>query len=939
MSKKSVSWMMLVVLGLLAVCPATQAQVVNLALNPSFEQDEVILDDPAWVMWATWGYEGGLQSKVNIDTAQAVDGQRSLRIEPKGGTDWYFIVLDLPMPVKAGTRYTSSFWVKAEKPRSVGVQMKATDNTSGTWGFTTFQVTTEWAEYHFTTAPQYREIKLEFFCAASDVPFWLDFVYVYEGEYVAGIKPSGPRSRGKADGPSPADKATDVPANVVLAWTPGPWADTHNVYFGTSATDVNNAQPAQPLGVLVSQGKAASTFEPSRLEFGRTYYWRVDEVNKAPDTKVFKGDVWSFTAEPYSYPVKPVAAKASSAQSGMGPEKTIDGSGMTGDLHGIEPPTMWMSAGAQPNWIQYEFDKVYKLHQLMVWNSNQLIETLLGFGSKKVTVETSLDGTTWKPVANVPEFSRAPGAPGYAANTTFNFGGATAKYVKLTITANWGGMAPQVGLSEVRFYAIPLAARGPTPGSGTAGVTPSATLTWRPGREAASHEVYLSTNKQAVIDGTAPKVATTQPSFPLAVDLAQTYYWKVVEVNQAKEPSTWQSEVWSFSTVGSLAIDDFEQYTDDDGSRIFQSWIDGFDNPKVNGAVVGNDPAPFAERTVVHGDKQAMPLRYNNTGGVTNSETTRTFPEAQDWTKAGVTTLSLFFYGASGNPANVPLWVKVTDQSKKSATVTFGAAGEDVAAVTEPAWTEWSIPLSSFGGVNLARIQSLTIGLGPGTGAGTLFIDDIRLYPARKAAAAAPPVLVGHWKLDNNAQDGSGNNNHGTLNGNPAWGAAGRIGGALSLDGVDDYVNCGNGATLNITDTITLAAWINPMDVANGKHNIYIAKGDHSYALKHNSGNTLEFFVYDGGWFTINSAVLTADFNGAWHHVAGTYDGGQLKLYVDGVLVASRMRAGVIASTTFDVNLGRDAENTTRRYRGLIDDVRIYRGALSKTEILKLFKP
>jgi hypothetical protein len=927
-----------VALSLLAVCPAAGAQVVNLAPNSSFETDEVILDDPAWQMWCTWGFEGGLQSKVRIDTAQAVDGQKSLRIEPKGGTDWYFIVLDLPMPVKAGTQYTASFWAKAEKPRPLTVQMKATDNTSGTWGLTSFDLTTEWAEYHFTTAPGYREIKLEFFCAAADVPFWLDFVYFYEGEYVAGIKPSSLGSRGKAQSPSPADKATDVPLNTVLTWTPGAWANTHNVYFGTSATDVNDAQPTQPLGVLVSPGQTASTFASTLLGFDRTYYWRVDEVNQAPDTKVFKGDVWSFTTEPYSYPVRPVKATASSFQIGMGPEKTIDGSGMTGDLHGVEPSTMWMSAGVQPNWIQYEFDQVYKLHQVAVWNANQLVEAILGFGARKVTVETSLDGTVWKPVAHVPEFNRAPGLPGYAANTTFEFGGAAVKYVKLTITTSWGGLPP-VGLSEVRFYTIPLAARGPTPASGATGISPSATLTWRPGREAAAHEVYLSPSQQAVIDGTASKIVTTQPSLPLAVDLGQTYYWKVVEVNQAQDPPAWPGPVWSFATMGSLVIDDFESYTDEDGSRIYQTWMDGFDNPKVNGAVVGNDPAPFAERTIVHGDKQSLPLRYHNTASVTNSETTRTFPQVQDWTKAGVTTLSLFFYGAAGNPANVPLWVKLTDQSQKSATVTFGAAGEDVAALTEPAWTEWNIPLSRFGGMNLARIQSLTIGLGPGTGAGTLFFDDIRLCPPGKTAVAVAPVLAGHWKLDNNAQDSSGNGNHATLIGGPTWVAAGRIGGALSLDGVDDYVNCGKGATLNITDTITLAAWINPTDVANGRHNIYIAKGDHSYALKHNSGNTLEFFIYDGDWFTVNSVILTADFNGAWHHVAGTYDGVQLKLYVDGVLVASRLRAGVIASTTFDVNLGRDAENTIRRYKGLIDDVRIYRGALSKAEILKLFKP
>ena len=92
----------------------------------------------------------------------------------------------------------------------------------------------------------------------------------------------------------------------------------------------------------------------------------------------------------------------------MGPEKTIDGSGLTGDLHGTDGTTMWLSTGAQPNWIQYQFDKVYKLHDLKVWNSNQPIESFLGFGAKEVKVEYSTDGTTWTQLASVPQFARRP---------------------------------------------------------------------------------------------------------------------------------------------------------------------------------------------------------------------------------------------------------------------------------------------------------------------------------------------------------------------------------------------------------------------------------------------------------------------------------------------------------------------------------------------------
>jgi hypothetical protein len=258
-------------------------------------------------------------------------------------------------------------------------------------------------------------------------------------------------SQKRATNPIPADGATDVPRDATLNWTAVEYPCTHDVYFGATRADVNNATRTKANGVLVGQGQADTTFDPAGVfAYGQTYYWRIDEVNQSPDGTVSKGSIWSFTAEPYGYPVKPVSATVSSAQANMGPEKTIDGSGLTGDLHGTEGTTMWLSSGTQPNWIQYQFDKVYKLNDLQVWNSNALIEAVLGFGAKNVTVETSTDGTTWTTLANVPEFARAPGIAGYAANTTVSLGGVLAQYVKLTINGTWGGMGV-TGLSEVRF--------------------------------------------------------------------------------------------------------------------------------------------------------------------------------------------------------------------------------------------------------------------------------------------------------------------------------------------------------------------------------------------------------------------------------------------------------------------------------------------------------
>ncbi|MCU0914849.1 MAG: Ig-like domain-containing protein, partial [Planctomycetes bacterium] len=166
----------------------------------------------------------------------------------------------------------------------------------------------------------------------------------------------------KASDPVPANGATDVPRDVTVSWTPSESAGTHDVYWGTAFNDVNAASRADPKGVLVGQGQTATQYDPAgQLQYGQTYYWRIDEVNATADQTIFKGETWSFTVEPYGYPVKPVAATASSSQAGMGPEKTIDGSGLTGDLHGTVETTMWTSAGVPPNWIQYEFDRVYRL--------------------------------------------------------------------------------------------------------------------------------------------------------------------------------------------------------------------------------------------------------------------------------------------------------------------------------------------------------------------------------------------------------------------------------------------------------------------------------------------------------------------------------------------------------------------------------------------------
>ncbi|MGE5293398.1 MAG: LamG-like jellyroll fold domain-containing protein [Solirubrobacterales bacterium] len=450
-----------------------------------------------------------------------------------------------------------------------------------------------------------------------------------------------------ADSPRPEDAATDVHRDTTLGWAPGQFAATHDVYLGTTFADVNDASRNDPRGVLVSQDQTETEFAPAGLDYGQIYYWRIDEINAAPDYTIFKGQTWSFTVEPYTYPLTAVTATASSSQANMGPENTINGSGLNDlDQHSVVLAHTWMTTGGLPSWIQYEFDKVYKLDELWVWNSNQMIEPFLGFGAKDVAIEYSADGQTWATLEGVPQFAKATGTATYTHNTTVDFGGVMAKFVKLTVKSNWGGAVPQTGLSEVRFFYVPVQAFEPVPSDAATAVSIDTNLSWRPGREAASHKVYIGTDGDAVAEGAVTAAATIEHDYtPASLDFAMTYFWKVDETGEA---GTYAGDLWSFTTQEFAPIDDFEAYNDDVDAEttIWHAWIDGLTN-EASGSQVGYDQSPFAETTIVHGGKQAMPMMYDNSKSPYYSEAERTFDTPQNFTGNGAESLRVYYRGLS----------------------------------------------------------------------------------------------------------------------------------------------------------------------------------------------------------------------------------------------------------------------------------------------------
>jgi hypothetical protein len=731
---------------------------------------------------------------------------------------------------------------------------------------------------------------------------------------------------GNAGGPNPADGAKDVSRDVILRWIPGASVSPingHRVYFSENIDDVNDG--------IGGMAQTDSSYAPGRLDFGTTYYWRVDEDSGPPDNIIFEGDVWSFTTELLAYPVENVTATASSAgQADLGPEKTVDGSGLDdNDLHSAEATDMWFSDNEPLGaWIEYEFDKVYKLHQMWVWNSNQMVESFVGYGLRDVTIEYSADGADYTTLGTTHEFAQAPGEDGYAHNTTIDLGGAAARYVRLTASSNWGEILPQYGLSEVRFFYIPVSATQPYPDSGATGVDIDVTLGWRAGREAATHDAYISADEQAVIDGTAPVATVTEPSHgPLALDLGTTHYWKINEVNEAETPTTWESAIWSFTTTDHLVVDDFESYNDLDppdpeSHRIFEAWIDGFEIP-TNGALVGNDLPPYAEQTIVYNGKQSMPLFYNNTGGATSSEAELTLAPAQNWTEAQVKTLAVHFHGSDGNTGQ--LYVKIN-----ATKVSYDGQASNLALT---GWQAWNIDLGSSG-ASLENVTKLAVGIEGDGASGTLYVDDIRLY-ARGREFITPSApddarLIGHWEFDGDLQDSSGKGNHGTAGASADF-VAGKVGSnALNFRGADFVVIDGIVDDITTTD-MTINMWIKTTQSDEGE---LAAANDsdsgHPFMLGIQTGSP---YVNDGSDIQF-PPVINDDH---WHMLTYVRSGNTGHIYVDG-LQRGTYSSGFSLDTVTRWSIGQewDAPGTispSNFYSGAVDDARFYSYALSAAEV------
>jgi len=467
-----------------------------------------------------------------------------------------------------------------------------------------------------------------------------------------------------ASGPNPPNGALYPETWVNLSWRPGDFAVSHDIYIGDSFDTVNEGAEGtfvgNQVGTFIVVGFPGFPF-PDGLVPGTTYYWRIDEVNEAEPNSPWKGEVWSFSIPPKTayFPVP-----ADSAES--------------------------VALDTQLSWTP-------------------------GFGAKLHTVYF---GDNFDDVSNA-----AGGSP--QGTTAYRPGP-----LELAKTYYWRVDefdVVETHKGNVWSFITTGAVSNPNPTKGAVDVTQTPVVTWVPGIFADTHEVFFGAGP-AALESKGTGSLGSESFEPGQLEWNTTYYWRIDEANNTNPDSPWTGPLWSFTTANFLIIDDFEAYNDldpadPDSNRIFNAWIDGFDDAS-NGSLVGYENPPFAEQSIVHGGNQSMPLSYDNAVGI--SEATLTLTTNRDWTVKGVNTLTIWFRGSSNNDAE-QMYVAL------NGTAVVNNDNPDAARIAR--WTQWNIDLQAFAdqGVNLADVDTISLGLGNKNspvagGSGMMYFDDIRLY-------------------------------------------------------------------------------------------------------------------------------------------------------------------------------------------------------------------
>jgi len=520
--------------------------------------------------------------------------------------------------------------------------------------------------------------------------------------------------------PVPPNNGQFIDLDADLSWTPGWGAKLHVVYFGDNFDDVNNASGGT--------AQVPTNYALGTLELGKTYYWRVDESD---GRQTLKGNVWSFTTASGGGGLKGEYYN-NTTLTGIPALVRID-TEVNFNLVGSDSPgTPIPGDGWSARWtadLNVLFDDTYTFHV------NSQDGTRLWIDGEKI-IDRWVAWVTTK-YASLPIYLES----GVHSLRLEYFDNGEPGGTDAVQELSWSSPT----MSEVIIAAGPLQlpskANIPNPPNNAKDVKQSLLMSWNAGDNAASSQLYIGTDKDAVknADTASPEYKGSMELDaeiydPGLLELGTTYYWRVDGVNDLNTDSPWAGIVWNFTTADYLLIDDFEDY-DVGNKEIWWFWNDGLgygahDNEPAyagngTGSAVGIETSPsYMEESIVYRGAKSMPVYYDNSfAAVSEVELAL---GGIDLTQNGGTTLRIYFIGIAANAAD-PLYVAINGIVVENA---------DPAAAQVEKWTEWNIPLQSFvdKGSDVTNATSITIGIGNKTtmqpgGTGTMYFDDVSVQP------------------------------------------------------------------------------------------------------------------------------------------------------------------------------------------------------------------
>ncbi len=282
------------------------------------------------------------------------------------------------------------------------------------------------------------------------------------------------------------------------------------------------------------------------------------------------------------------------------------------------------------------------------------------------------------------------------------------------------------------------------PANKASGIDPPVLLEWGPDGYATTCDVYFGTSYAEVDSATTSSAAwkgnqaVSDANYNTGMlDLLKPYYWRIDEKNGGG--TAIKGDVWSFTTGSHFDVENFDRYPSN--TQLYVVWDDYWVN--------GTGSEVYIEKNADYTrDGNSMMFvydcgaAYKKVGAVADADIADMLVGG-DWTIAGIRSMVLYFYGDPGNSAtsNDRMWVQLEDTSSNAGAKIYGDGdGEDPNDVKLVGWTEWNIDLAdaNFSGVSLSNVDKIHIGFGgppigqsKAGGTGTMYFDDIELYPQR----------------------------------------------------------------------------------------------------------------------------------------------------------------------------------------------------------------